>query len=254
MRVHAFVAVLSILLLSTAALAGESSTPLGRTEASGLTLANDGIPKGSRGDVPGLIAYQGTLTDPAGVALDTTLAMTFGIYSDSTGGMAIWTELQPSVDINRGIFNVLLGKVNALPDTVFKDPERWLAVQVGGDEELEPRQRIAAVAYALWSAEADTAGYARGAPAVTDGDWTISGSDIYSTVSGNVGVGKSSPSAKLDVSGAVNTDSVYQIGGQTVLSISGNRNVFVADGAGTNDSGHHGTFVGNWAGHNNQGG
>ncbi len=33
----------------------------------------------------------------------------------------------------------------------------------------------------------------------TDSDWTISGNDMYSTVSGNVGIGKSNPSSKLSV-------------------------------------------------------
>jgi hypothetical protein len=35
-----------------------------------------------------------------------------------------------------------------------------------------------------------------------DGDWTISGSDMYSAVSGNVGIGTSSPAYKLHVLGA----------------------------------------------------
>jgi len=37
-------------------------------------------------------------------------------------------------------------------------------------------------------------------PVVSDGDWTISGNDIYSAVSGNVGIGASAPNAKLHVS------------------------------------------------------
>ena len=36
---------------------------------------------------------------------------------------------------------------------------------------------------------------------ISDGDWTISGNDQYSAVSGNVGVGTNSPDAKLDVVG-----------------------------------------------------
>ena len=34
--------------------------------------------------VPGLMNYQGTLTDDGGVVLDTTVSMTFTIYYDST--------------------------------------------------------------------------------------------------------------------------------------------------------------------------
>jgi hypothetical protein len=38
---------------------------------------------------------------------------------------------------------------------------------------------------------------------VSDGDWTVSGTDIYSTVSGNVGIGTTTPSEKLEVTGTV---------------------------------------------------
>ncbi|MFC1683826.1 hypothetical protein ACFL0G_06455, partial [Candidatus Zixiibacteriota bacterium] len=141
-------------------------------------------------DVPGLMNYQGTLTDGDGVALDTTVSMTFSIYTDSTGGSQIWTETQSAVGINSGIFNVLLGRVNAILDTVFKDPERWLGVQVGGDPELQPRQRIAAVGYALQCASAGS-----------DGDWTIDGDNLY-RLNGNVGLGRDNPSAKLDIVGS----------------------------------------------------
>jgi hypothetical protein len=154
--------------------------------------------------VPGMISYQGTLTDDGGVVLDTTVAMTFTIYYDSTGAGYIWTETQPSVVVTDGIFNVLLGSVNPLSEGLFGgSPSRWLGVQVGGDPELVPRQRIVTVAHAFHAAEAETAGYAHSAPAASDGDWTIVGSSMYSAVSGNVGIGRNTPGAKLDCPGPV---------------------------------------------------
>lgn len=176
MRVAAIVSLLSLVLLSTAALA----------------------------DVSGLMNYQGTLTYGDGVALDTTISMTFSIYTDSTGGTQVWTETQAAVVVSNGLFNVLLGSVNAISDTVFSDPVRWLGVQVGGDPELTPRQRIAVVGYAFQAAEADTADYARNGGGGDDGDWTISGNDIYSALPGNVGIGTATPSTKLDVRGTLN--------------------------------------------------
>jgi hypothetical protein len=244
MRATAFLVLLSIVLLSTAALADESATSAVRTDAPAF--------KGTRAEVPGLMNYQGTLTDGDGVALDTTVSMTFSIYSDSTGGATLWTETQPAVAVRSGLFNVLLGRVNSLPDTVFNDPERWLGVQVGGDPELSPRQRIASVGYAFWSAEADTAQYARNALGGSDGDWTISGSDIYSAVPGNVGIGTPGPASKLDVTGEINTSSLYKIGGNQVLSTTGTQNTFVGIGAGENNTSSYGTFVGYNAGYNNQ--
>jgi hypothetical protein len=92
-----------------------------------------------------------------------------------------------------------------------------------------------------------------GISGTTDNDWTISGSDMYASVSGNVGVGTASPAAKLDVGGNVNVDSLYKIWGRTVLSIPDTSNTFVGVGTGTNNMGAYGTFMGLYAGHDNQG-
>jgi hypothetical protein len=69
---------------------------------------------------------------------------------------------------------------------------------------------------------------------------------------GNVGIGKASPISKLDISGAVNTDSLYQIGGTTVLSAAGTENILVGIAAGGNNTGTYVTCVGDSAGHFNQ--
>jgi len=171
MRVIAFVVVLSLALLSTAALA----------------------------EVPGQMNYQGTLTDSNGVAVDDIVSMTFRIYADSTGGSALWSETQSSVEVSDGIFNVLLGRVNALSDMVFQNPTRWLGITLFDDPEMQPRQRIAAVGYAFRAAEADTADHVRGGGAGSDGDWTIVGNNMYSAVSGRVGIGTVSPQEKFHV-------------------------------------------------------
>jgi hypothetical protein len=169
MRAIAFVVILSIALLSMAALA----------------------------DVPGLMNYQGTLTDSTGVALDTTVSMTFSINTDSVGGTQIWTETQSSVTVSHGLFNVLLGSLNAIEDTVFKETSRWLGVRVESDPELVPRQRIAGAAYAFKAGD--------------DGDWTISGGDVY-RASGSVGIGTATPAYELDVVGDLKTSGAVLVG------------------------------------------
>jgi hypothetical protein len=209
MRGIAFLVVLSIVLLSMAAFAGESATQAERnevsrtvsTDKSGISFIRSPASQGSKAGVPGLMNYQGTLTDVDGMALDTTVSMTFSIYPISAGGTPVWTETQPAVVVSSGIFNVLLGSVNSIPDTVFKDPERWLGVQVGSDPELGPRQRLAAVGYAFRAAETDTAEYARSIAAGSDGDWIIAGDDMYAAISGNVGIGTTNPNNLLTLSG-----------------------------------------------------
>jgi hypothetical protein len=301
MRSTAFMVVLSIAMLSTVALAGHDD----------VATVNNQMPRDSKAAVPGLINYQGTLTDSNGVALNTIVSITFSIYTDSTGGVQVWTETQPLVEVNNGLFNVLLGKVNTIPDTVFNGVSRWLGVQVESDPELEPRQRMAAVGYAFRAFVADTADFAR-APAPSDGDWTISGNYIYSAVPGsvgigitdpvaklhvvdgsiavsdagdatgikiaeswitdpydgalhiqsggdvvtfdgsdNVGIGTAVPSAKLDVSGDINADSLYKIKGTTVLSTPG-FSTHLGAGAGANATGNV-TLVGYNAGYSDSG-
>jgi len=70
---------------------------------------------------------------------------------------------------------------------------------------------------------------------------------------GYVGIGTTSPAAKLDVSGDVNTSSFYEIDGKTVLSTTDIQNTLVGDGAGANNTSDHETFVGYNAGYSNQG-
>ena len=203
MRVKAIVLTLSLICLTTAALAGAENRPgkdmTGPAERNGRIIHRPQT--GHRADAPRVISFQGILTDDQGLALDTTMAMTFRIYADSTGGTAVWSETQPAVAVNGGLFDVLLGSVAGIADTVFSDPARWLGVQVGGDPELAPRQRLAAAPYALWASEADTAQYARNALGGSDGDWTVAGSDIYVAVPGNVGIGTSTPEMKLSLAG-----------------------------------------------------
>jgi len=84
-----------------------------------------------------------------------------------------------------------------------------------------------------------------------DSDWLISGNDMYSIPSGNVGIGTTTPTTKLDVTGSINTTASYEIGGQNGLSVYGTGSLSVGPGAGANKTGRHNTFVGQHAGQSN---
>jgi hypothetical protein len=84
-----------------------------------------------------------------------------------------------------------------------------------------------------------------------DSDWIISGSAMYSGVSGNVGIGTSTPTDKLDVAGHINSSESYKLDGDTVLSKKGS-NIFVGRGAGySNTEGIENTFLGMSSGYSN---
>ena len=129
----------------------------------------------SSAQVPQMINYQGKLTNPSGAPVNDTLQMVFTIYNAEVGGTSLWTETQTAVIVEKGVFNVLLGSVNPIPDSVFDGSVRYLGVAVGGDPEITPRKPMVSVPYAY-----------------TDGDWTKDGDNIY-RLQGNVGIGTASP-------------------------------------------------------------
>lgn len=138
-------------------------------------------------DIPQMINYQGVLTDPDGCPVkDSSYSIIFSVYDAPTGGNLMWADTLATVTTTQGNFNVLLGSNNPIPDSLFVEDSLWLAVKVGNDPEMTPRQRIASVGYAFRAA--------------TDGDWDFSDDDIY-RLEGNVGIGTEDPDfdTKLDV-------------------------------------------------------
>ena len=120
-----------------------------------------GISAFAYAEVPKMINYQGKITTSAGLLIDTTVSMVFTIYSDTgIAGVNLWSETQDSVKVEKGVFSVLLGSINPIPDSVFNGNVRYLGVKVGNDLEMTPRKAIVSVAYAYHSAIADTSKFA----------------------------------------------------------------------------------------------
>ncbi|NJN18576.1 MAG: hypothetical protein HC822_21125 [Oscillochloris sp.] len=103
---------------------------------------------------PGLLHYQGFLSDGAGNAYSGEADFTFAVYAASSGGSALWQEIQSNVAVGEGFFNVLLGSVTPLTAEIFDGTERYLEVTVdlGAGSTTLPRQRLAAVPYAFQAA------------------------------------------------------------------------------------------------------
>jgi len=115
--------------------------------------------------VPQLIRYSGLAPNRTGDVVEAV----FRIYASRQGGDAIWTETQRvSVDTD-GKYNVLLGAASegGLPQAVFAAGQgQWLGVSIERAEETA-RTKLAAVAYAMKAADAETLGGVAAASYVT---------------------------------------------------------------------------------------
>jgi hypothetical protein len=205
-------------------------------------------PVGLAGPVGTAFTYQGRLIDNNQPA-DGLYDLKFKLYDSNAGGAKVGSDInKPEVDAIDGYFTVELdfNDINA-----FNGSARWLEIGVRPGEQndpnvytaLIPRQKITPTPYAIYALGGGGGG--------ADSDWIISGNNMYSGVSGNVGIGTTSPAAKLSVNGDINAASVYKIAGNTVLSVPGTENTFVGVGAGPSNTGSYNTFTGNYAGNSN---
>jgi len=72
--------------------------------------------------------------------------MKFGMYANSTGGAAVWTETVTGVKVTNGVFTVILGGGNPFPPGLVNC--NYLQVSVGGTA-LLPRQPLTSVPFAV---------------------------------------------------------------------------------------------------------
>jgi hypothetical protein len=199
------------------------------------------------------IPYQGKLADSSGQPVDGPVQMVFRIWYDSISSVG-WAETQSVVNVQGGLFNVLLGSVNPIPTNLFHMHESVsLGIQVGEDGEMHPRIPLAHVPFAYgarraWYAfdaqRAETADYALAAgSAPNPSKWEENGSSVYRG-SGNVGIGTATPEERLHVrqsSGAVkakiqsatgDADLVVDAGGANNASVEFHRDGAYAGGIG----------------------
>jgi hypothetical protein len=138
------------------------------------------------GDVPRTISYQGVLTDNSGNPIQGSKSVTFRIF-DPSGTDSPWSEDHNVTFDEKGIFNVILGSVNAL--SLPFDKPYSLEITVDGAT-LGPIP-LTASPYSLSTPTTGGGG---------DGTspWSVSGDNIY-RLKGKVGIGTSTPDYKLQI-------------------------------------------------------
>jgi hypothetical protein len=168
--------VIALLLLLPAA----SQTPSNKTPAQPTaTPANAVATSAEASQVPHLVRFSGSLqerpNEAAGTATDGTsgtsvrnnasaptkvVGMTFSLYSQQTGGVPLWSEVQNVQVGASGNYTVQLGatKPDGLPVELFTSTQaQWLGVRQEGEAE-QARVMLVSVPYALKAADAETFG------------------------------------------------------------------------------------------------
>lgn len=129
---------------------------------------------------PRILNYQGYLTDTSGNQFNGEATVKATIYDSGVAGQPLWSESITNVPVARGIFNVVLGNLTPIPDSVFsKAEDRWLEISVGSNT-FAPRTQITAIAGAFEAQWSKTASYALAGP--PDNDWVIGAGGLDSTL------------------------------------------------------------------------
>ncbi len=107
--------------------------------------------------VPRTISFQGVLTDTQGNLIpDGNHALSLKLYDNASSQNPLFTETQ-TLPVVKGIFNIIIGSVTALPASLSFDRAYFLGVSVDGGLELAPRTALTAVPYALRADRANIA-------------------------------------------------------------------------------------------------
>ncbi len=140
--------------------------------------------------IPKTFNYQGKLVDGFGVAINGEHDVMFEIFAAASGGTALWTETHEDVMLEHGLFAVILGSITPL--TVDFSSGAYVQITVDGAT-LVPRMALSSVPMAMRAAIADSV--AGG----SSNTWLITGTDMTSVPTGNVGIGITPPLYKLHV-------------------------------------------------------
>ena len=106
---------------------------------------------------PGSISFNARLTDTAGAAVTGTHALSFGLYSQASGGAAVWTESLAGASFSTdGLVFAELGATTPLTTSALDGSKLYLEVSVDGTP-MAPRLAIVSVPYAIRASIAATA-------------------------------------------------------------------------------------------------
>lgn len=110
--------------------------------------------------LPRLVRFAGTVKDLNGNPMTGVVGITFALYSEQTGGAALWLETQNVTADSNGRYAALLGstKLDGVPADLFiTEQAHWVGVQISGQAE-QPRVLLVSAPYALKAGDTETVG------------------------------------------------------------------------------------------------
>jgi hypothetical protein len=130
-------------------------TPIARVRwLCALAVCALALPLGAA--VPGQVDFQGLLLDSGGQKVNGAVDLIFTLYDAPAGGIALWTETHPDVQVTDGVYGVTLGTTTPLTPALLGTGNVHLQIAVDG-ETLTPRRQLLAVPYAVRAQTAENA-------------------------------------------------------------------------------------------------
>jgi hypothetical protein len=140
--------------------------------------------------VPQTISWQGILQDGSGNNLNGQHNITLRLFDVESGGVNLWTETHPNLQITDGLANITLGSISTLNINFSK--QYWLEIVVESGTPLT-RIKLTSVPYSLNSKTVDNE---------TDPTWNGANDTLGAIYrKGNVGIGTSTKTALLHTNG-----------------------------------------------------
>jgi len=139
---------------------------------------------------PLTFTHQGRLLDASDQPVDGFFDIEYRIYTDSTGGSPIYSEMHPNVEVTNGLFTAELGGFQGFMEIFTElsyDAEVWMEIQIEGSvTPISPRMRLAGALYAML------------ADGVSSQHVFMSGGQVY-TADAGMGVNDSTASLRLRI-------------------------------------------------------
>jgi len=160
---------------------------------------------------PQAFKYQAVIRDNAGEILaNQTTSFRANIRNGSASGTIVYQETHSTTTNGFGLVSLEIGNgttpIGSFPLIDWGNGTKYLEIEIdlleGSGYVSMGSAQLVSVPYAL---------YAERATISEDNDWTISGDDMYSSVTGNVGIGAVSPQSKLHVEGSDGDPAIIKI-------------------------------------------